>query len=412
MNKLVEALAPGMRVWVSTMNAESALLRDQLQEEPDRARGVTFMGVQFPGVDHMDYLAVHPQARLWGCFMTPALRRGLAQDRADWMPLDYLAVAHYLQEMEPVDLAIAQLTMPDAQGWCSPGVSADFMPLVWSRAKRRIAHLNPRMPRTQSSFRVHVSELDGWFEADRPVAEFHERPAGEVEARIAAHVAEMVRDGDTLQFGIGGVPLSTASALRNHRRLRIHTGLATSALRTLWDSGALDGDAPCTAGTILGDNALQDFAAALPKLQLRDVRYTHDPAVIGTIARFIAVNGAVEVDLFGQVNSERAHGTVQAGAGGLPAFAAGARRSPGGRLVICLPATAKGGTLSRITPAIGSKGLVTLGRHCADAVVTEFGSAHLRGLNADERAQALIAIAAPEHRPRLATAWQDMRHAA
>lgn len=313
------------------------------------------------------------------------------------------------QEMDPVDLAIAQLTPPDAEGWCSPGVSADFLPLAWARARRRIAHLNPRMPRTRGSFRVHISELDQAVEADLPIAEFRERLPGPLEARIASHVAEIVRDGDTLQFGIGGVPLAIASALCNHRRLRLHTGMATSALRTLWDCGTLDRDAQCTVGTLLGDNALQDFAAALPTLRLHDVRHTHNPTVIGAIPRFVSINGAVEIDLFGQVNAERVRGTVQAGPGGLPVFAAGAQRSPGGRLVICLPATAQGGAVSRITPVIGSGGLVTLPRHLADIVVTEHGAAHVRGLDAQRRAEALIAIAAPEHRGSLAAAWDDLR---
>ena len=124
--------------------------------------------------------------------------------------------------------------------------------------------------------------------------------------------------------------------------------------------------------------------------------------------RFVAVNGAVEVDLFGQVNAERAGGVLQAGAGGLPAFAQGALASPGGRLLICLPATAKGGTVSRIVPALDRQALVTLPRHLADAVVTEHGVAELRGLSLGAQAEALIAIAAPEHRAALAVAWNDI----
>jgi len=409
MTRLVDALAPGLRAWTSTFTAESALLREQLQQDPERADGVTFLGVQFPGIDRTDYLALHPRARQWGAFMTPALRRGLQEGRAELLQADYQALARHLLDMEPVDVAIAQLTPPDADGWCSAGVSADFLPLVWPRARRRVAHLNPAMPRTRGSFRVHVSELHASETAERPVVEFLERAAGETEARIAAHAATLVRDGDTLQFGIGGIPLAMAAALSGHRGLRLRTGMVTQTLRTLWDAGALDRDARCTTGVILGDEALQRFAAELPTLWLTDVRNTHDAHAIGAIPRFVAVNAAVEVDLFGQVNSERSQGVLQAGAGGLPAFAAAAQRSAGGRLVICLPATARKGAVSRIVPAITEQGLVTVPCHLADAVVTEYGIAQLRGLSMDRRAEALIGIAAPEHRAVLARAWAESR---
>ncbi len=408
MKRLVDALAPGQRVWLPTLSNESALLAAELQADPGRARGVTFVGVQFPGIDRLDPLALHPEARQLGWFMTPGLRRGLCEGRAQLLAQDYLGIARHLREAEPFDVAFAQLTPPDADGWCAPGLTADFLPLLWSRAQHRVAHLNPRLPRLASPFRVHVSAIDHAVEADAPLLDFADPQPGALEARIGAHVAGLVHDGDTLQFGIGGVPLSLAAALTGHRRLRFHGGMLPSALRTLWDAGALDRDAPLTTGVVLGDAALRDFAATLPHLRLVDVTQTHDPARIAALPRFVAVNGAVEVDLFGQVNAERAGGSIQAGAGGLPAFAQGALASPGGRLVIALPATAKGGSVSRIVPALGTQALVTLPRQLADAVVTEHGVAELRGLSLHERARALIAIAAPDHQAALAAAWDDI----
>ncbi|MCA0241632.1 MAG: acetyl-CoA hydrolase [Proteobacteria bacterium] len=411
---LSRLLAPGQRVWLPTMANQSALLVDQLQADPERAAGVTFCGVQFPGIDSFDPLALHPQARQIGGFMTAGLRRGIAQGRAELLALDYLALARHLQhEAPPFDIAFAQLTPPDADGWCAPGLSADFTPLVWPRAKRRAAHLNPRLPRLASSFRVHVSELDLAVEADAPLLDFHDPAVGATEARIGAHVATLVRDGDTLQFGIGAVPLSLAAALSGHRRLRFHGGMLPSAVMTLDAAGALDRDAVMTAGLVLGDAALRDWVrGGKPSLRLTDVTQTHGPAALaalGSTTRFVAINSAVEVDLFGQVNAERANGMLQAGAGGLPAFAQGALAAPGGRLVIALPSTARGGTVSRIVPALGDGGLVTLPRHLADAVVTEHGVAELRALPLDARANALIAIADPAQRGALSAAWDDWR---
>jgi acyl-CoA hydrolase len=255
---------------------------------------------------------------------------------------------------------------------------------VWSRAARRVAHINPRMPRTQGGFRVHISKIDVAVEADAPLLEFTEPPAGDIEQRIGAHAAALVHDGDTLQFGIGSVPLALGRALASHRQLRFHGGLVSSALRTLWEAGALDHKAPVTTGVVLGDAAFHDFATRLPALSVCDVTHTHNLAVLAAIPRFVAINSAIEVDLFGQVNAER-------------------------RLLIGLAATARKGTVSRIVPVLTDQSLCTLPRHLADAVVTEHGVAELRGLSLDARAEALIAIAAPEHRDTLQAAWSALR---
>ncbi len=408
MRRLVDALAPGHRVFVPTLSNESALLQQELLADPERAAGVTFCGVQFPGIDRSDYLALHPQARLEAHFMSSAVRAALGSGRAELLALDYRGIARHYSDGPAPDVAIAQLTPPDAQGWCSAGLVSDFLPIVWPRAKRRVAHLNPLLPRTAGSFRVHVSELDLAIEAELPLLEFGEATVGEIEARIGRHVAALVRDGDTLQFGIGSVPLALAGALSSHRRLRIHGGMVSGAARQLWHAGALDRDARITTGVVLGDARLHTFAAQWPGLWLTDTRHTHDPAFIATMPRFVAINSAVEVDLFGQVNAERTGGTLQAGAGGMPAFAQGAQGSAGGRLLICLAATAKRGTVSRIVPALGAQALCTVPRALVDAVITEHGVAELRGLSLHARAQALIAIAAPEHRAALAGAWDDM----
>lgn len=412
MKRLVDALRPGQRVFVSTFSTESALLQSELAADPERASDVTFCGIQYPGLDKVDYLALHPKARQEAFFMSPAIRQALVQGRADLLSLDYLGIVRHLRDAPPHDVAIAQLTPPDADGWCSPGLASDFMPLVWSRAVRRVAHFNPRMPRTHGSFRVHVSELDFALECDSPLSTFAEPTMGAIEARIGEHVAALVRDGDTLQFGIGSVPVAVVSALVSHRRLRFHGGMVTTGVRALWDAGALDRDARITTGVVLGDAAMQDFAGHLEPLWMTDVTHTHDIATVAAIPRFIAINGAVEVDLFGQVNGERVNGAIQAGAGGLLAFAQGALASQGGRLLTCLGATARSGTMSRIVPVLGDQALCTLPRHLVDTVVTEHGSAELRGLGLDARAQALIAIAAPEHRTALSAAWDELRRRA
>jgi acyl-CoA hydrolase len=409
LSRLSDVLQAGQNVFVSSMSAESALLAEELQATPERARNVNFMGVQFPGIDNTDYLGLHPEARLTAFFMSPAVRRGLQQGRANLQSMDYLGIAHTLRHGPPADVAIAQVSAPDAHGRCSVGLSSDFMPLVWRRARKRIAHVNPLMPRTRGSFSMALHELDGYVEAERPLLNYQEPQATELDLRIASHAASLVHDGDTLQFGIGTVPLALGQALAQHRRLRIHAGMVTAVLQRLHASGALDGDARITTGVALGDANFRDFVAQHTPLWFTDVERTHSVTAIASIPRFIAVNAAVEVDLFGQVNSERMGGALQAGAGGLPAFAQGALRSEGGRLLICLRSTAARGAVSRIVPVLDGQGLCTLPGYMADAVITEHGIAELRGLGLEQRAQALIRIADPAHQADLQAAWELQR---
>ena len=406
---LTAGLRRGDRVFVAGLSGESALLRDELRSNPERADGVEFASVQLPGIDRTDYLSIHPESRTRAFFMTPATRAGIAQGRAQLQPLDYSGIARYLRDADPFDAVIAQFAPPDAEGWCAPGVSVDFVPLVWRNARRRIAHLNPALPRLSSSFRVHVSEFDAMVECEAAVLEVPSAPSPAVYQAVARHAAALVHDGDSLQFGIGSVIPEVARALQSHRRLRIHSGMVSSFLEPLWESGALDRQARIVTGPVFGDAAFYDYVGRLGRVHLEDVRITHGIDVVSKITRFVGINSAMEVDFFGQVNSERSDGTIQAGAGGLPAYAQASQLAEGGRLLICLASTARGGTVSRIVPSLGANSVCTVPRHMADAVVTEFGVAELRGLAINERPAALIAVAHPDHRDRLAAAWDAMR---
>jgi acyl-CoA hydrolase len=409
MKQLSDALFPGARVFVPGVTGESALLLDELAADPERANGVHFIGIHFPGIGRADYLGLHPKARQTAFFMTPSVRAGMGEQRAELLALDYPGIVRHLEDCDPFDVAFAQLSLPNADGFCSTGMASDFLPLAWPRAARKIGHINPQLPRTSGTFRVHIAELDATVEADAPLLQYDESRASELEQRIGAHVASLVRDGDTLQFGIGSVPAALTHSLATHRRLRLYTGMVSNVVRVLWDAGALDRDARITTGVALGSNDFYRFVSDQPSFWFTDVGRTHDPAAVAAIPRFIAINSAVEVDLLGQVNSERVDGALTAGAGGLPAFARGALQSAGGRSLICMAATAKRGTISRIVPELAAQAVCTLPRYLADVVVTEHGVAELRGRSLEARAQALIGIAAPDHRASLSNAWDAIR---
>lgn len=406
---LSSSFQPGQRIYAAGLTGESGLLRSELQRWPERSCGIEFTSVQLPGVDQTDFLALHASARTQAFFMTPSVRAGMTEHRCSLHPLDYLGIGRYLQSQPPFDGVVAQFSAPDAKGWCSPGLTADFTPLVWGRARRKIAHINPKLPRLDSPFRVHISEFDDAVEAPCEPLQVAHVSASALSDCIGRSAASLIHDGDTLQFGIGAVIQGVAHALTGHRDLRVFSGMIGPWLKPLWESSAINPDAYITTGAVFGDTHFYDYVGRLKRVSLHDVRHTHSLAVMAQIPRFIAINSAVEVDLLGQVNSERSEGKVQAGAGGLPAFAAGAHMSSHGRLLICLPATARQGQVSRIVPALNHLSACTLPRYLADTVVTEFGIAQLRGLSMEARAQALIAIADPCHHAALAEAWQEMR---
>lgn len=408
MARLSDALFPGAHVFVPGFSGESALLLEELAADPERARDVHFTGVQYPGIGRGDYLSFHPTARQTGFFMLPAIREGLGRGQAELLPMDYAGIVRHLREAEPFDVVFAQLSPADAEGWCSPGICADFPPLVWSRARRRIGHINPRMPRTRSSFRVHLSELDASVEADLPLVSYREPSLSPADGRIGELVASLVRDGDTLQFGVGSIPTAVVRALTSHRRLRIFTGMVSNVFRELCEAGALDPDATILTGIAIGSDDFYRFISEQEGVLFADAGTTHDLASVARIERFIAINSAVEVDLFGQANSERVDGRILSGPGGLPVYARGALQAPGGRSLICLKSSAQGGAVSRIVPSLDARGLCTLPGHLADAVITEHGIAELRGRSLQDRARAMIAVAAPQHREGLERAWRDM----
>src|SRR6266436_3538428 len=225
---------------------------------------------------------------------------------------------------------------------------------------------------------------------------------------IGHRVASLVRDGDTLQLGIGKMQSAVVRALRSHRRLRLHSGMVTEEIVNLLDVGAIRGPGSVVAGVALGDDAFYRRLSEDASFTFRSVDETHDVDRIAGIPGFVAVNAALEVDLFGQVNSDCLDGQLQADVGGMPPFVAGARRSPGGRAIFCLNATAARGTASRIVPKLGAGSAVGVPRHAVDAIVTEYGVAELAPLPVHRRAERLIELAAPSFRADLAREWATL----
>ena len=227
--------------------------------------------------------------------------------------------------------------------------------------------------------------------------------------RVGSDLFATLRDGDVLQFGIGKVPAAVLPRLTACRNLKIHSGMVVDGVMNLLDAGAIvDEPGAVTSGLVIGGPELMRRAGDDPRFRFAGVDHTHDGRVLGAIDNLVAINSALEIDLTGQVNAEAANGRQVSGAGGLADFMRGAGLSKGGRGIVALGATARGGAISRIVPTLGPGCPVTVPRNDVGLIITEFGVADLRGLDMAARANALIAVADPRHRDDLARAHRGL----
>lgn len=407
LDQVVALLKPGMNVFVPGTSGESLAFFEALSRSPEKSAGVRFIGVHFPGINQNDYPGLHPRAALRAYFAQPNLRGPMQEGRVDLLPLDYTGVWHDLMNQR-IDLAIAQVSPPDAGGRMSLGICHDFLPAVWQRAGLRIAHVNPRMPGTQGNFSIDAADCDFVCEAEAPlVTQLSGDPSPDLVA-IGHHVAGIVRDGDTLQLGIGKMQSAVVRALRDHRDLRLNSGMVTEEILGLLDAGAIRGKASVVAGVALGHEDFYRRLAEDDSFAFKCVGETHDICRIAQISNFVSINAAVEIDLFGQVNCDCLDGRLLAGVGGMPPFVIGARLSAGGRAIFCLSSTAAKGTVTRIVSRLGAGSAVGAPRYMLDRVVTEHGSADVANLSIHQRAEKLIELAAPSFREQLSAEWASL----
>jgi acyl-CoA hydrolase len=288
----------------------------------------------------------------------------------------------------PCDVAMVQVSPPDGRGRCSFGAGAEYFADAASHARVVIAEVNDHCPVSAGAY-LEWDRIDVAVMTSRPLLEAPAVSPGEVERRIAANVAELIRDGDTIQLGVGAIPEAVMEALGSHRRLGVHSGMITEGVLRLIDAGVITGeDKPsderlCVAGAALGSRQLFDALADRDEIRILTTSYTHAPATLARVGRLCAINSALQVDLDGQANSESIDGRPLGAIGGQVDFLRAAAAS-GGAAILALPA-------ERIVERLS--GPVSVGRADVDWVVTEHGARSLRGLSGERRRQALEHIA-------------------
>ena len=301
----------------------------------------------------------------------------------------------------PCDVALVMVSPPGPEGKVSLGVSVGATLNPVRACSLVIAQVNKNVPYTMGAGEIPVEEFDFLVEADEPIrmARDHEGGPDAIARRIAELAAEVVPDGATLQFGIGALPDTVLANLGNRKGLKVHSGLLTDASVGLFEAGVIEG--PMIVGQISSTARLLKFVHRNPNVLMAPAAFTHGCGVLGSLKGFVAINSTLEVALDGSCNSEMANGQIVSGPGGAPDFAFGAGLASGGRAIMALRSATAGG-LSRIVGRIEPPNPVTLPSYLADVVVTEYGRAEVRGLAVGARAEALVALAHPDHRAALA----------
>jgi 4-hydroxybutyrate CoA-transferase len=404
------------QIYVQMASAAPTVLLDALVARAPELRdvGVIHLHLEGPGPHLAPDMAPHFRHR--ALFIGPNARAAVNEGRADFVPVFFSDIpALFRSGAVPLDVVFANVTPPDAHGFCSLGVSVEAMHAAVDAAKTVVVQFNPSMPRTLGESFIHVSQIDLAVEVDQPPFENPRPVIGEVERQIGAFVAELIPDGATLQLGIGAIPSATAELLTDKKDLGVHTEMFTDAIVDLVEAGVVTGDRKArnrgklVATFLMGTSRLYEFIHDNPMVEMRPVDFTNDTHVIRSLENMIAINSAIEVDLSGQVVADSIGYRMYSGVGGQMDFMRGAALSPGGRPIIALPSTAgSDGSVSRITPALKEgAGVVTTRAHVR-TVVTEWGVAELWGKSLRERAKALISIAHPDHRDFLTS--QARRH--
>jgi acyl-CoA hydrolase len=416
-DQAVELVRSGMRVFVHGAAATPAPLLEALVRRVD-LRDVTLYHlhtapVPFVGPEHRGrFFSV-------SLFAGAPARGAIERGDADFVPVFLSDIpALFSSGRIPLDVALVQVSPPDAHGYCTLGTSVDAALAATQSARVVVAEINERMPRTHGNTLVPLSRIQAAVRTSRPLHQHEAVAPSAVEDRIGAHVAALVEDGATLQMGIGAIPDAVLSRLRERSDLGIHTEMFSDGVVDLVEAGAVTNRfkhvhrGRIVTSFVSGTQRVYDYVHDNPFVEFHPCDRTNDTALIRKNDKVTAINSAIEVDLSGQVVADSIGFRIYSGIGGQMDFVRGAALSRGGKPIIALPSTAGGGTVSRIVASIKpGAGVVTTRGH-VHWVATEYGAVNLFGLNLRERADALIRIAHPDVRDELRRAFAETRHVA
>lgn len=406
---LLAEIGNAREIYTSGCAAEIVALPDLLSDAlPD----ASITNILSPLINRRSYASPVSGRRARTFFLNREVKLHMSAGVIDLCPWSYQQIIHWLKDVVKMDVAIIMVSPPDANGWVSIGVQGDFFPLFRNRIGKIIAVVNPQMPTTRSQFQIALSEFDAVFSYDQPLLS---PPAdvGDVDPMveiIAGNVANLIPDGATIQLGLGKISQAVARTLVDHRNLGVLSGLVDDNILHIEGKGVLDKSRPIVAGAAIGSVEMYEALHDNPRFRFTTSEETHGFASLVNAESYHSINSTLQVDLFGQINSELVNGRLISTPGGFTDTLRGAYMNPKGRAIVTLRARGGTKTAPGIVAHLSSPSMVSSSKSDADAVVSEFGVAELRNLSMDQRAHALIAIAAPEDRARLSNEW-DAFHA-
>lgn len=345
-------------------------------------------------------------------FASNSNRKAIANGAADYTPCHFYEIPTVLREVIAPRIAIMSVCPPDENGFVSLGTNVDYIESTLSYCEIKIAQVNKNMPRTYGKAVKKVTDFDYFVELDEPLLEVSSVPITDVEREIGKNCAALIRDGDCLQLGIGGIPNAICQELGHKKNLGLHSEMVGDGVAELLEKGVINNSmknihrGKTVLGFALGTKKLFDYIDGNKDIEMYPIEYVNHPAVIAQNDNMVSVNSCIQIDLMGQVVSDTIGLDQFSGVGGQVDFVRGATMSKGGRSVIAMPSTAKKNTISKIVPKITEHSAVTTTRNDVNYVVTEYGTAQLKGKTMKERARALIRIAHPNFRDALCAEFE------
>lgn len=384
-----------------------ALVRSMLAHA-DRLKDLELVHIH--GLGESPWIAAEYESvlRTNSFFLSPEVSDAVSRGQADYTPCPMSVVPKLFREGPlRVDVALVEVSPPDATGHCSLGVSVDVVRAAVSSARLVIAQVNPQMPRTGGNTLLSKSQIDYFLESDTPLPEAELPSIDERHELLGRYAAQLIEDGSTIQVGLGNSPEAVVRALHKHRNLGIHSGMFNNALMELIRNGAADNSrksykpGKIIASHVLGNRELYRFVDGNPDLELHPSDWVNAPSRIARNDRMVAINGARMIDLTGQVVRDSSGHHFYGGVGSMQDFVRGAGGSKDGQSVIVLTSRSDVGKRSRIVADLDPGSGVSTGRSDIHHVVTEYGVASIFGRSIRDRVARLVEIAHPDDREEL-----------
>ncbi|MDQ1270145.1 MAG: hypothetical protein QG618_1455 [Thermodesulfobacteriota bacterium] len=342
-------------------------------------------------------------------FISVLMRKFVFEGKIDYIPAYLSQIPKVFRNNEiGLDVALVQVSPPDAHGYCSLGISVDITLSGMKSAQITIAQVNPQMPRTWGDSLVHIDDIDYLVEYEEELLESLPKTKNKtVVERIGHYVSQLVDDGATLQIGFGHLPHAIMPYLAGKKDLGIHTQVITDALLPLFKQKVITNRKKnflperAVASLCMGSKELYNYIADNPMFYFRSSEFVNDPNVIARNDNLISISSALEVDLTGQVCTDSKGYLFYSGIGDQVDFIRGSAMSKGGFSIVIIPSTAQNGQVSRIVTHLSEGAGVATTRGDIDLVVTEYGIAEIRRKSIFQRVMELAQIAHPKFRKQL-----------